>query len=98
MTAKLATLDGHLPFDPKEFYDLVTKPTDGILGDYPWLLDENVRPKGASLEGFLYPATYTLRVDADRPDHRRGPGPDDARRVLLDTSARSASTCRRSAA
>jgi UPF0755 protein len=38
-------------------------PTDAILGDYPWLLDADVHPKGSSLEGFLYPATYTLRVD-----------------------------------
>ena len=66
MTAKLATVEGDLPVDPAEFYELVTKPTDALLGDYPWLLDENVRPKGAALEGFLYPATYTIRVDTGR--------------------------------
>ena len=65
MTAKLMTVDSKV--DPKEFYDLVTKPTDALLGDYPWLLDPAILPKGASLEGFLYPATYTLRVGADAP-------------------------------
>ena len=62
ITAKLATLSG-TDVDPEAFYRLVTEPTDALLGDYPWLLDEKVRPKGASLEGFLYPATYTLRTD-----------------------------------
>ncbi len=62
MTAKLATLTG-TDVDPEAFYKLVTEPTDALLGDYPWLIDEKVRPKGASLEGFLYPATYTLRTD-----------------------------------
>jgi UPF0755 protein len=64
ITAKLATLEG-TRVDPAEFYDLVTKPTDSILGDYPWLLDEKVRPKGATLEGFLYPATYDIRTDPE---------------------------------
>jgi UPF0755 protein len=81
MTAKLATIDG-LPFEAKEFYDLVTKPTDALLGDYPWLLDEDVRPKGRSLEGFLYPATYTLRVDTERPTTA-----EDLVRQMLDTFA-----------
>jgi UPF0755 protein len=66
MTAKLATIP-ELPFDAREFYDLVTRPTDALLGDYPWLLDETIRPKGATLEGFLYPATYTVRVDDEQP-------------------------------
>ena len=79
MTAKLQVTD-NLPFDPKDFYDLVTKPTDALLGDYPWLLDPDVRPKGASLEGFLYPATYTLRVDAEQPSTA-----EDLVRNMLDT-------------
>jgi UPF0755 protein len=62
MTAKIATLSG-TDVDAAAFYKLVTEPTDALLGDYPWLIDEKVRPKGASLEGFLYPATYTLRTD-----------------------------------
>jgi UPF0755 protein len=65
MTAKLATLDTGV--DAAEFYTLAMHPTDEILGEFPWILDENVRPKGASLEGFLYPATYTLRIDGAAP-------------------------------
>ena len=79
MTAKLQVTE-NLPFDPKDFYNLVTKPTDALLGDYPWLLDPNVRPKGATLEGFLYPATYSLRVDAERPSTA-----EDLVRMMLDT-------------
>jgi UPF0755 protein len=79
MTAKLQVTD-NLPFDPKDFYELVTKPTDSLLGDYPWLLDPGVRPNGASLEGFLYPATYSLRVDAERPSTA-----EDLVRMMLDT-------------
>ena len=66
MTAKLQTIGG-TDVDPKAFYDLVTHPTDALLGDYPWLLDESIRPKGASLEGFLYPATYSIKVGDDNP-------------------------------
>jgi cell division protein YceG involved in septum cleavage len=62
MAAKLQTVTG-TGVDAKAFYDLAMKPTDALLAAYPWLLDTNVRPKGASLEGYLYPATYTLRVD-----------------------------------
>jgi UPF0755 protein len=62
MAAKLQTVTG-TGVDAKAFYDLAMKPTDELLADYPWLLDTDVRPKGASLEGFLYPATYNLRVD-----------------------------------
>ncbi len=71
ITAKLQTLQG-TSIDPKQFYDLVTKPTDAILGDYPWLLDPDVRPKGASLEGFLYPATYDIRIGAENPTTAEG--------------------------
>ena len=78
MTAKLQTVGG-TDVDPKAFYDLVMKPTDALLGDYPWLLDENVRPKGASLEGFLYPATYTLRVGDEDPTDA-----EDLVRMMLD--------------
>ncbi|HEY4190298.1 MAG TPA: endolytic transglycosylase MltG [Candidatus Limnocylindrales bacterium] len=66
MAAKLETIGG-TDVDPKAFYDLVMNPTDDLLGDYPWLLDESVRPKGASLEGFLYPATYSIKVGDDNP-------------------------------
>ena len=71
MTAKLATVTG-TQVDPAEFLDLARNPPDALLADYPWLLDENVRPKGASLEGFLYPATYTLRAEAASPTDAEG--------------------------
>jgi UPF0755 protein len=79
ITAKLMTLtDTHV--DPKAFYDLVTNPPDELLADYPWLLDENVRPKGASLEGFLYPATYAIRIDDLAPTTA-----EDLVRMMLDS-------------
>jgi UPF0755 protein len=71
ITAKLQTLEDS-GVDPQEFYRLATKPTDEILGDFPWLLDTKVRPKGATLEGFLYPATYTLRTDSTQPTTAEG--------------------------
>jgi UPF0755 protein len=79
MTALLVTKLPDSKVDPEAFYKLVTKPTDALLGDYPWLLDETVRPKGATLEGFLYPATYTLRVDPVEPTTA-----DDLVRMMLD--------------
>jgi UPF0755 protein len=54
MAAKLENVDSGV--NAKAFYDLVKKPTAKLLADYPWLK----LPKGASLEGFLYPAKYTL--------------------------------------
>src|SRR4051812_2553628 len=56
MTALLQTKQ--VGFDPKAFYDLAKHPTDALLADYPWLK----LPKGASLEGFLYPDTYQLVI------------------------------------
>ena len=78
ITAKLATLTD-TDIDPAAFYELVTKPTDELLADYPWLLDENVRPKGAGLEGFLYPATYSVRTDSVDPTSA-----EDLVRMMLD--------------
>ncbi|MFN8629153.1 MAG: endolytic transglycosylase MltG [Chloroflexota bacterium] len=71
MTAKLQTVTGSL-IDPKEFYDLAMKPTDELLSHYDWLIDPKVRAKGASLEGFLYPATYTIRIDPMAPTDAEG--------------------------
>ncbi len=71
MTAKLQNEEGSA-IDAKAFYDLAMEPTDALLADYPWLLDESVRPKGASLEGFLYPATYSIRTDAAAPTSADG--------------------------
>ena len=60
ITAKLETIDG-LTMDPADFYDLVKHPTPKLLADYPWL--KGVLPPGASLEGFLWPATYRVLPD-----------------------------------
>jgi UPF0755 protein len=60
ITAKLETIDG-LTMDPADFYDLAKHPTAKLLADYPWL--KEVLPEGASLEGFLWPATYRVLPD-----------------------------------
>lgn len=59
MTAKLQTVESGV--DPRAFYDLVSHPAPDLLADYPWL----PLPEGASLEGFLYPATYTIVTAAN---------------------------------
>lgn len=78
IVAKLQTIPD-TEIDPKAFYDLVEHPTDALLGDYPWLLDETVLPKGASLEGFLYPATYPIQIGDEDPTTA-----DDLVRMMLD--------------
>jgi UPF0755 protein len=60
ITAKLETIDG-LTMNPADFYELAKHPTAKLLADYPWLTE--VLPKGASLEGFLWPATYQVLPD-----------------------------------
>ena len=57
MTAKLETLP--VKMDVRRFYELVKHPTPAILAAHPWL----DLPKGASLEGFLAPATYRVLPD-----------------------------------
>ncbi|HSO30363.1 MAG TPA: endolytic transglycosylase MltG [Candidatus Sulfomarinibacteraceae bacterium] len=59
LTAKLQTITSAV--DPRAFYDLVATPTPELLADYPWL----ELTEGASLEGYLYPATYTLVTSAN---------------------------------
>jgi UPF0755 protein len=49
-----------LPIDVGAFYDIAKNPPASLLKDYPWLK----LPKGASLEGYLAPATYQVRDDA----------------------------------
>jgi len=56
-TALLETLQSGV--DPVAFYQLAKHPTPDLLAANPWLKDAGL-PDGASLEGFLYPATYTL--------------------------------------
>jgi UPF0755 protein len=60
ITAKLETIDG-LTMDPADFYALAKHPTAKLLADDPWLSE--VLPKGASLEGFLWPGTYRVLPD-----------------------------------
>ncbi|MEO5918457.1 MAG: endolytic transglycosylase MltG [Candidatus Limnocylindrales bacterium] len=59
LVAKLETVTSGV--DPQAFYDLVSAPTPVLLADFPWLK----LPEGASLEGYLYPATYTLTTSAN---------------------------------
>lgn len=73
MTAKLQTIESGV--DPQAFYDLATKPPAALVADYPWL----ALPEGATLEGFLYPATYTLRTDSLGPTDA-----EDVIRAMLD--------------
>jgi UPF0755 protein len=62
ITAKLQTLP--LEMDVRAFYELAKEPPAALLADYPWL--EQVlkeAPDGASLEGFLWPASYKILPD-----------------------------------
>ena len=62
ITAKLETLP--LQMDPQAFYDLVKNPPAELVNDYPWLKKILAEaPKGASLEGFLWPGTYRVLPD-----------------------------------
>jgi len=61
IVAKLETIESGV--DPAAFYDLAMHPSTTLLADFPWLH----LPEGASLEGYLYPATYRLRVDPGGP-------------------------------
>jgi UPF0755 protein len=61
MTAKLQTVDSRV--DPMAFYELVKHPPADLVASYPWLQ----LAEGQSLEGYLYPATYTLRTDEQAP-------------------------------
>jgi UPF0755 protein len=59
MTALLQTKETGV--DPAEFYELAMNPPAELLADYEWL----DLPEGASLEGFLYPDTYTVVTRSD---------------------------------
>jgi UPF0755 protein len=58
ITAKLETIDG-LTMDARDFYELAKHPTAELLADFDWL----DLPDGASLEGYLWPATYRVLPD-----------------------------------
>ena len=77
ITAKLETLP--LQMDASEFYDLVKSPPATLIADYPWLKKILAdAPKGASLEGFLWPATYRVLPDTT---------PEELVRLMLDKFA-----------
>ena len=74
VTAKLQTLP--LSMDVNAFYELVKSPPASLVDDYPWLKKILAdAPKGASLEGFLWPATYRVLPDTT---------PDELVRLMLD--------------
>jgi peptidoglycan lytic transglycosylase G len=74
ITAKLQTLP--LTMDVKDFYDLVKSPPASLIDDYPWLKKILAdAPKGASLEGFLWPATYRVLPETT---------PEELVRLMLD--------------
>ena len=78
ITAKLQTLTD-LKMDPQGFYELATSPPASLIVDYPWLgkVREDA-PPGASLEGFLWPATYRVLPDTT---------PEELIRLMLDEFA-----------
>jgi UPF0755 protein len=57
ITAKLQTLP--LNMDPKQFYELAKHPPASLIAKHKWLAALKL-PAGTSLEGFLYPATYSI--------------------------------------
>jgi UPF0755 protein len=66
MVAKLEYLEANpvdptapLTMSPIQFYELAMNPPADLLASYPWLK----LPAGASLEGFLFPATYDVAPD-----------------------------------
>ncbi len=78
ITAKLETLP--LQMDPSEFYDIVKSPPPDLIADYPWLQTIlKDAPKGASLEGFLWPAGYRVLPDTT---------PEELVRLMLDQFAK----------
>ena len=60
-----------LSMDVHAFYELALHPTPELLSHYPWLQ----LPQGASLEGFLAPATYRMLPDIS---------PEDLIRMMVD--------------
>jgi len=79
ITAKLQALHPDLLMDASEFYDIVKSPPAELVADYPWLKTILAdAPKGASLEGFLWPATYRVLPDTT---------PEELVRLMLDAYA-----------
>ncbi|MBA3234950.1 MAG: endolytic transglycosylase MltG [Chloroflexi bacterium] len=77
ITAKLQTLP--LTMDVEAFYELAKSPPTELIDDYPWLKRILAdAPTGASLEGFLWPATYRVLPDTS---------PEELVRLMLDRFA-----------
>ena len=53
---------------PRSSWSSDQTPPPELLDEFPWLKDPKIRPRARSLEGFLYPATYTVRIGQDDPD------------------------------
>jgi UPF0755 protein len=84
ITAKLETLP--LQMDVSQFYAIVKSPPAELLAAYPWLQKILAdAPKGASLEGFLWPATYRVLPDTT---------PEELVRLMLDKFAMNVGTAR----
>jgi UPF0755 protein len=84
ITAKLETLP--LQMDVSQFYAIVKSPPAELLAAYPWLQKILAdAPKGASLEGFLWPATYRVLPDTT---------PEELVRLMLDKFALNVGTAR----
>ena len=76
ITAKLESLKPDLLLDASEFYDIVSSPPADLVADYPWLQTIlKDAPKGASLEGFLWPSMYRVLPDTT---------PEELVRLMLD--------------
>ncbi|MEZ0240456.1 MAG: endolytic transglycosylase MltG [Chloroflexota bacterium] len=78
MAALLETVQSGV--DPAAFYELAKHPTPELLAGYSWLK----LPEGASLEGYLYPATYTLVISSSGGPVQATDA-EDLVKMLLDT-------------
>jgi UPF0755 protein len=63
MATLIQTWPEDLAIDAAEFRTIATKPPAELLADYSWLQAGGL-PEGASLEGYLFPATYDLLPEA----------------------------------
>ncbi len=77
ITAKLQTVTSGV--EAKAFYDAVTAPPPELLAEFPWL----DLPAGATLEGYLYPATYTLITDVRGDPQQHVTSANDLVRAML---------------
>ena len=67
MAALIQTWEEPLTVDAAAFQKLATRPTRALLEDYPWVKASG-RPDGASLEGYLAPATYDITPETTAED------------------------------